>query len=82
MDNIDCEEYIRLFRNIRKGIELLEEHDPNNENINELKLILSDNISQDSKIHIRYSLKNKNFHLFCSNYKDCMHKYNIGHLYN
>ena len=82
MDDINQEEYIKLFESIKKGIELLEANDPKNGNIDELKLILSDNVSQDGKIHNRSSLMNKNFHLFYLNYKDCMDKYNTGHLYN
>ena len=82
MDDINQEEYIKLFKSIKKGIELLEASDPKNGNIDELKLILSDNVSQDGKIHNRSSLMNKNFHLFYLNYKDCMDKYNTGHLYN
>ena len=82
MDDIKQEEYIRLFKSIKKGIELLEANDPKNENIDELKLMLSDNVSLDGKIYNRSSLMNKNFHLFYSNYKDCMHNYNTGHLYN
>ncbi len=82
MDDINQEEYIRLFKSIKKGIELLESNDPDNENIDELKLILSDNVSLDGKIHNRSSLMNKNFHLFYLNYKDCMHKYKTGNLYN
>ncbi len=82
MDEINQEEYIRLFKSIKKGIEILEESDPENENIDELRLILSDNVSQDGKIHNRSSLMNKNFHLFYSNYKDCMQKYKTGHMYN
>ncbi len=82
MDEINQEEYIRLFESIRRGIELLEANDPDNENIDELKLILSDNVSLDGTIQSRSSLMNKNFHLFYSNYKDCMHKYNTGHMNN
>ena len=82
MDNLDPNEYIKLFRSIKKGIELLEANDPDNENIDELKLILSDNITQNGEIHHRSSLMNKNFHLFYSNYKNYMHKYNTGHMYN
>ncbi len=82
MDDMDPDEYIKLFRSIKKGIELLEANDPDNENIDELKLILSDNITQEGEIHSRSSLMNKNFHLFYSNYKDTMHKYNTGHMYN
>mgnify|MGYP003992334113 FL=1 len=82
MDDINQEEYIKLFESIKKGIELLEANDPKNGNIDELKLILSDNVSLDGKIHNSSSLMNKNFHLFYLNYKDCMDKYNTGHLYN
>jgi hypothetical protein len=82
MEDIDQAEYIKLFESIKNGIRLLEANDPNNENIDELKLILSDNVTPDGKIHNRSSLMNKNFHLFYLNYKDCMHKYRTGHLYN
>ncbi len=82
MDDIKQEEYVKLFKSIKDGIELLEETDPDNENIDELKLILSDNVSQDGTIHNRSSLMNKNFHLFYLNYKDCIHKYKTGHMYN
>ncbi len=82
MDDIDQKEYIKLFKSIKKRIELLEANDPENVNIDELKLILSDNILKDGKFHNRSSLMNKNFHLFYLNYKDCMDKYNTGHLYN
>lgn len=80
--DIDQEEYIKLFKSIKKGVELLEANDPDNENLDELKLILSDNVSQDGKIHNRSSLMNKSFHLFYLNYKDYMLKYETGHLYN
>ncbi len=82
MDDMNPNEYIKLFRSIKKGIELLEANDPDNENIDELKLILSDNITQNGEIHHRSSLMNKNLHLYYANYKDCMHKYNTGHMYN
>ena len=63
-----------IFKSIKKSIELLEANEPDNENIDELKLILSDNLLKNGKIHSRYSLMNKNFYLFYLNYKDCMHK--------
>ncbi len=81
MDN-DQEEYIKLFKSIKKRVELLEANDPDNENLDELKLILSDNVSKDGNIHNRSSLMNKNFHLFYLNYKYHMQKYKTGHLYN
>jgi hypothetical protein len=82
MEDIDQAEYIKLFESIKNGIKLLEANNPDNENIDELKLILADNVSKDGNIHNRSSLMNKNFHLFYLNYKDCMHKYKTGHLYN
>lgn len=80
--DIDQAEYIKLFKSIKKRIELLEANDPDNENLEELKLIISDNLSNEGKIHNRSSLMNKKFHLFYLNYKDSMHKYEMGHLYN
>ncbi len=50
MDDIDQEEYKRLFESIKKGIGLPETNDPDNQNIEELKLIISDNVSQDCTI--------------------------------
>ena len=82
MEDIDQAEYIKLFESIKNGIKHLEANNPDNENIDELKLILADNVSKDGNIHNRSSLMNKNFHLFYLNYKDCMHKYKTGHLYN
>ena len=80
--DINQEEYIKLFKTIKRNIELLEANEPDNENLDELKLILSDNLSKDGKLHNRSSLMNKNFHLFYLNYKDSIHKYKTGHLYN
>ncbi len=80
--DIDQKEYIKLFKSIKKRIELLEANDPDNEKLDELKLILSDNLSKDGKLYNRSSLMNKDFHLFYLNYKDIMHKYETGHLYN
>ena len=59
--DIDQEEYIKLFKSIKKGVELLEANDPDNENLDELKLILSDNLLKDAKMHNRSSLMNKVF---------------------
>ena len=45
--DIDQEEYIKLFTSIKKGIELLEANDPDNENLDELKLILSAEFNEE-----------------------------------
>ena len=80
--DIDRDVYIKLFKTIQERIKYLEGSDPDNPVIDELKLLLSDNLSKEGKIHNRSSLMNKNFHLFFSNCKDYMHKYETGHLYN
>ncbi len=50
MVDVDQEEYKRLFASIKKGIELLETNEPDNQNIEEFKLIISDNVSQNCTI--------------------------------
>jgi len=63
-------------------IEYLEDNDSDNPNIDKLKLLLSDNVSEDGEIHIRSSLQNKEAHLFFSNCVDVMDRFEKENLYN
>lgn len=80
---IDEKDILHLFiQSILQRIESLENTDVDDETIDELKLLLSDNIAEDGMIHVRKSLMNKAFHLSFSNYKHFMNKYEKEHLYN
>ncbi len=50
---MDKEAYFALINTIMERIEYLENNDPDNANLDELRLQLSDNVSKDGKIHIR-----------------------------
>ncbi len=82
---INEQEILELFiESISLQIEALEDMDIDQDNtvLDELRLLLSDNVSEDGKINVRYSLLNKTFHLSFTNYKFYMSKYNIEHLCN
>ncbi|MHC4268305.1 MAG: hypothetical protein ACYSTS_07545 [Planctomycetota bacterium] len=82
---INEQDILELFiKSIRQQIEALEgmDTDPNNTVLDELKLLLSDNVSENGNIHVRSSLLNKAFHLSFSNYKFYMSKYDNEHLHN
>jgi len=82
--NIDMnnETYSALIKTIKERIEYLENNDPGNPNLDELKLLLSDNVSKDGKIQVRFSLLNKKAHYHSSNYTDYLHRYEKEHLCN
>ena len=82
--NIDMnnETYSALIKTIKERIEYLENNDPGNPNLEELKLLLSDNVSKDGKIQVRFSLMNKKAHYHFSNYTDYLHRYEKEHLCN
>ena len=82
--NIDMnnETYSALIKTIKERIEYLENNDPGNPNLEELKLLLSDNVSKDGKIQVRFSLLNKKAHYHFSNYTDYLHRYEKEHLCN
>ncbi len=63
-------------------IEYLEDNCPDNPNIDKLKLLLSDNVSEEGEIHIKPSLQNKEAHLFISNCADYMDRLKKENLYN
>ena len=52
-----------LIQSIEQQIDSLEDTDHDKVVHSELKLLLSDNVTEDGKIHIRSSLMNKHFHL-------------------
>lgn len=82
---IDEEEVLELFiQSIEQQIGSLgDAYQGENQTVfDELKLLLSDNVSEEGDIHVRPSLLNKQFHLSFSNYKDFMLKYEKEYLYN
>ncbi len=80
--DMDNETYSALIKTIKERIEYLENNDPGNPNLEELKLLLSDNVSKDGKIQVRFSLLNKKAHYHFSNYADYLHRYEKEHLCN
>ncbi len=79
---MDKEAYFALINTIMERIEYLENNDPDNSNLDELRLLLSDNVSKEGKIHIRPSLLNKKAYHYFSNYTNYLNKYNKEHLCN
>ncbi len=82
---INEQEILELFINsIRQQIEAFEDMETNRDNtiLDELILLLSDNVTADGEIYVRYSLLNKSFHLSFSNYKFHMSKYHNEHMCN
>ena len=80
--DMDNDTYSALIKTIKERIEYLENNDPGNPNLDELKLLLSDNVSEDWKIQVRFSLLNKKAHYHFSNYTDYLHRYEKEHLCN
>ena len=79
---IAAKELHEFIETVIQHIEHLEDNYPDNPNLDKLKLLLSDNVSEEGEIHIRPSLQNKKAHLLFLNCMDCMYKYKKGHLYN
>jgi len=79
---MDKKAYFALINTIMERIEYLENNDPDNANLDELRLLLSDNVSKDGKINVRSSLLNKKAHHYFSNYTSYMDKYKREHLCN
>ncbi len=75
-------EIYKFIKALIQRINYLETKDPNNPNLYKLKLLLSDNVSEEGKIRIKPSVLNKQAHLFFSNCTDYMYKYKEGHLHN
>ena len=79
---MDYEVFSALINTIVDRIEYLENNDPDNSNLDELKLLLSDNISEEGKIQVRFSLLNKKAHHYFSNYTNYLHRYEKENLCN
>ena len=75
-------EIYKFIKALILRIGYLEANDPDNPNLDKLKLLLSDNVSEEGKIRIKPSSLNKQAHLFFSNCTDYMYNYKKGHLYN
>ncbi len=75
-------EIYKFIKVLIQRIKYLEDNDPDNANLDKLKLLLSYNLSKEGKIHIKSSPLNKQAHLFFSNCMDYIYKYKKGHLYN
>ena len=80
---MDKEAYFALINTIMERIEYLENNDPDNANLDELRLLLSDNVSKDGKINVRFFFARikKTYHYF-SNYTNYMDRYKREHLCN
>lgn len=80
---IDEQEVLEFFiQSIEQQIEFLEAMDHDKVVFEGLKLLLSDNVTGEGKIRVRFSLMNKHFHLSFLSYKDFMHRYIKGNLKN
>jgi hypothetical protein len=75
-------EIYKFIKALILRIKYLETNDPDNPNLDKLKLLLSDNVSEEGKIRIRSSSLNKQAHLFFSNCTDHMYNYKKEHLCN
>jgi hypothetical protein len=79
---MEKEIYLALINTIVERIEYLENNEPDNANLDELRLLLSDNVSKDGKMHIRSFLLNKKAYNYFSNYANYLNKYEKEHLCN
>ncbi len=80
---IEEQDILELFiQSIEQQIESLENTEYDKITLDELKLLLSDNVTKDGKIQTRYSLLNKYFHHSFKSYKDVMDRYTKGHMNN
>ncbi len=75
-------EIYKFIKVIILRIKYLEDNDPDNANLDKLKLLLLDNVTVEGKIRIKPSLLNKQAHLFFSNCTDYMYQYKKERLYN
>ncbi len=75
-------EIYKFIKALIQRINYLETNNPNNPNLDKLKLLLSDNVSEDGKIRIKAYVLNKQAHLFFSNCTDHMYKYKKERLCN
>ncbi len=75
-------EIYKFIKALTLRINYIDDNDPYNPNLDKLKLLLLDNVTEEGKIRIKPSSLNKQAHLFFSNCTDHMYKYKKGHLYN
>jgi hypothetical protein len=75
-------EIYKFIKALILRIKYLEANDPDNPNLDKLKLLLSDNVSEEGKIRIKPSSLNKQAHLFFSNCTDHMYNYKKKRLCN
>ncbi len=75
-------EIYKFIKVIIQRIEYLEDNDPDNANLDKLKLILLDNVSEEGNIHIKSSPLNKQAHLYFSNCVDYKDRFEKKNLYN
>ncbi len=75
-------EIYKFIKALIQRINYLETNNPDNPNLDKLKLLLADNVSEDGEIHIRSSLQNKEAHLYFSNCADYMDRFEKEDLYN
>ncbi len=71
-----------LIKALIQHIEYLEDNDPDNPNIDKLKMLLSGNVSEEGEIHIKFSSQNKEAHTFFSNCAVYMDRFEKENLYN
>ncbi len=79
---IEEKEIYKFIKALIQRINYLETNNPKNPNLDKLKLLLSDNVSEEAEIHIRPSLQNKEAHLYFSNVADSMDRFKEEDLYN
>ncbi len=78
-----AEKELHIFiKALIQHIKYLEGNYPDNPNLDKLKQLLSDNVSEDGEIYIRSSLQNKQAHLYFSNCADSMDRFERENLYN
>jgi hypothetical protein len=76
------EEIHKVIKALMQHIEYLEDNYPDNPNLDKLKLLLLDTVSEEGEIHIKSSLQYKEAHLYFSNYADSMDRLEKENLYN
>ncbi len=73
----------KFIKSLKQHINYLEDNDPDNPNLDKLKCLLSDNVSEEGEIHLRSSLQDlKEVHIFLSNCADYKDRFKKENLYN
>ncbi|GAX62098.1 poly(3-hydroxyalkanoate) synthetase [Candidatus Scalindua japonica] len=77
------QDILKLFIEfIEQQIETLEDTEHDKDVLDGLKLLLSDNVTENGEINVRSSLMNKHFHVSFTSYKDHMRRFVKEHLNN